>query len=70
MHDPEKMGCLLDWIVRKIQWSVGLKKNLSSVTDGASQEDRVHSSSSYKQIYKLGYAGTTKRKRAELANVI
>ena len=51
MQVPVKMGCLFVWIVRKIQWSVGLKKNLSSVTDGSSQEDRVHSSCSYKQIY-------------------
>ena len=42
MQVPVKMGCLFVWIVRKIQWSVGLKKNLSSATDGSSQEDRVH----------------------------
>ena len=65
-----KMGCLFVWIVRKIQWSVGLKKNLSSVTNGSSHEDRVDSSCSYKQIYKPGYAGTTTRKGTELANVI
>ena len=29
MQVPVKMGSLLVWIVRKIQWSVGLKKNLS-----------------------------------------
>ena len=42
MQVPVETGCLFVWMVRKIQWYVGLKTNLSCVTDGSSQVDRVH----------------------------